>query len=78
MEKKLFVEIIICLAKDRTLFRYARNGYALMLLSRYAGKRNIIADLRRSHFGNLLQLGKGKIYSHTFETGSHLNVEVRS
>jgi hypothetical protein len=55
MDKKLLDEIIACLPKDRTLFRYARNDYALMLLSRYVGKGRKIADLRRSPFGKLLQ-----------------------
>ena len=55
MDKKLLDEIIACLPKDRTLFRYARNDYALMLLSRYVGKGMKIADLRKSSFGQLLE-----------------------
>ncbi len=55
MDKKLLDEIIACLPKDRTLFRYARNDYALMLLSRYVGKGMKIIDLRQSPFGKLLE-----------------------
>ncbi|MCU7850404.1 MAG: hypothetical protein KZQ89_20985 [Candidatus Thiodiazotropha sp. (ex Lucinoma kastoroae)] len=55
MDNKLLDEIIACLPQDRTLFRYARNDYALMLLSRYVGKGMKITDLRRSPFGKLLE-----------------------
>jgi hypothetical protein len=54
MDRLLLDEIIACLPKDRTLFRYARNDYALMLLSRYVGGGMKIADLRKSAFGKLL------------------------
>ncbi|MCU7917880.1 MAG: hypothetical protein KZQ95_05915 [Candidatus Thiodiazotropha sp. (ex Epidulcina cf. delphinae)] len=55
MDRKLLDEIIACLPKDRTLFRYARNDYALMLLSRYVSQGMKISDLRRSPFGRLLE-----------------------
>ncbi len=54
MDKKLLDEIIACLPKDRTLFRYARNDYALMLLSRFVGKGKKVAEIKRSPFGRLL------------------------
>jgi len=54
METKLLDEIIACLPKERTLFRYARNDYALMLLSRAVGKGMRISELKQSSFGRLL------------------------
>ncbi|MCP3669362.1 MAG: hypothetical protein GY814_02780 [Gammaproteobacteria bacterium] len=68
MDKKLLDEIIACLPKDRTLFRYARNDYALMLLSRYVGKGMKLTDIRRSPFGRLLE--KPAIRSLIAEMGS--------
>lgn len=68
MDKKLLDEIIACLPKERTLFRYARNDYALMLLSRYVGKGMKITDLRRSPFGKLLE--KPAIRNLMTDTGS--------
>ncbi len=54
MDKKLLNEVIACLPKDRTLFRYARGDYALMLLSRVAGDGVRIGDIRQSVYGQLL------------------------
>ena len=54
METKLLDEIIACLPKERTLFHYARNDYALMLLSRAVGKGMRISKLKESSFGRLL------------------------
>ena len=54
MEKHLLDEIIACLPKDRTLFRYARGDYALMLLSRVAGDGVPIGDIRQSAYSRLL------------------------
>ncbi len=55
MDKILLDEIIACLPKERTLFRYARNDYALMLLSRYVGMGMKLIDIKRSPFGRLLE-----------------------
>ncbi len=54
MDKNLLDEVIACLPKDRTLFRYARDDYALMLLSRVAGDGLRIGEIRQSAFGRLL------------------------
>ncbi len=55
MDKKLLDEIIDCLSKDRTLFRYARNDYALMLLSFYVREGMRIADIKQTNFARLLE-----------------------
>lgn len=55
METQQLDEIIACLPKDRTVFRYARDDYALMLLSRFVGGGKRIAEIKRSDFGGLLE-----------------------
>lgn len=54
MDKHVLDEVIACLPKDRTLFRYARGDYALMLLSRVAGDGVRLVDIQRSAYGRLL------------------------
>ncbi len=54
MDKNLLDEVIGCLPKDRTLFRYARGDYALMLLSRAVGDGVRVGDIRQSTYGRLL------------------------
>ncbi len=54
MNKTLLNEVLECLPKDRTLFRYGRDDYALMLLSRAVGNGRSAAELRKSGYGQLL------------------------
>ena len=54
MDKHLLDEVIACMPKDRTLFRYARGDYALMLLSRIVGDGVRIGEIKRSAYGRLL------------------------
>ena len=54
MDKNLLNEVIACLPKERTLFRYMCGDYALMLLSRIAGDGVRIADIKQSAYGRLL------------------------
>jgi len=55
METRLLNEIIACLPNDRTVFRYAQDDYAVMLLSHYAGCGKRITDIKRSPYGGLLE-----------------------
>ncbi|MGJ8726619.1 MAG: hypothetical protein ACSHYB_18890 [Roseibacillus sp.] len=48
-------EVIACLPKGRTLFRYTKDDYAFRLLSRAAQSHATLEELRKSSFGNLLQ-----------------------
>jgi len=59
MDRKLLDEVIACLPKDRTVFRYAQDDYALMLLSRIAGEGAQLAEIRRSAYSRLL--GKPRV-----------------
>jgi len=54
METALLNEIIDCLPKDRTVFRYARDDYALMLLANFTAGGKAIADIKQSAFRSLL------------------------
>ncbi|MFO1350413.1 MAG: hypothetical protein U1F68_06945 [Gammaproteobacteria bacterium] len=54
MDKNTLEEIIACLPKDRTLFHYAKDRYAPLLLSYVVGAGAKISDLRRSPFSRLL------------------------
>lgn len=54
MDRAVLSEVIACLPKDRTLFRYARGDYALMLLSRMVGAGMRIGEIRQSPYGRLL------------------------
>ena len=47
-------EVIACLPKGRTLFRYAKDDYAFRLLSRAARSHTTLDELRESSFGKLL------------------------
>ncbi len=55
MKQELVDEIIACMPKERTLFRYFKDRYALMLLS-YMTEKNIndISDIKKSDFSGLL------------------------
>lgn len=63
MESQAVNEIIRCLPRDRTLFYYFRDRYALMLLSllgstgtsRRTGEPLLLNELKQSRFGKLLQ-----------------------
>ena len=68
MNKNLLEEVMACLPKDRTLFRYARGDYALMLLSRVAGDGVRIGDIRQSAYGRLL--GKPTVQKLIADTGN--------
>lgn len=47
-------EIIECLPKDRTIFRYFKDRYALELLSYFVGDGKLISEVKKSPFGKLL------------------------
>jgi len=68
MDKNLLEEVIACLPKDRTLFRYGRGDYALMLLSRVAGAGVGIGEIRQSAYGRLL--GKPSVQTLLAERGN--------
>jgi len=54
MDKATVDEIIACLPKERTLFHYFRDRYALLLLAYAAGRGTAVSSLRASSFGQLL------------------------
>ncbi len=54
METHQLEEIINCLPNDRTVFRYAKDDYAAVLLSRYVGEGRRMSDVRKSIYGKLL------------------------
>lgn len=51
---ELLKEVIACLPKERTVFHYTRDDYALMLLARYIGNGKPMREVRQSKFGGLL------------------------
>jgi hypothetical protein len=57
MDIQLANEILECLRGERTLYRYAKDQYAVYLLARYAQnyERVSLADIKQSSFGSLLQ-----------------------
>jgi len=55
METHVLNEVLACVAEDRTVFRYARDDYAVMLLSYISGKGKRICDIKRSPFRGLLE-----------------------
>lgn len=55
MKTKELREVIACLPKGRTLFRYTKDDYAFRLLQRAAGEYCTLDELRSSPFGKLLQ-----------------------
>lgn len=54
MERQLAQELVDCLPKTRTLFRYCRDYYAVQLLDMAVERQRGIAALKRSPFGRLL------------------------
>lgn len=54
MDKKLVNEIMACLPRERTVFRYFKDRYALILLSHYVGEGKAIASIRESAYAALL------------------------
>ena len=54
MKKELANEIIECLPKDRTLFRYYKDRYALLLLQYYIREGRKLTDVKNSRFAKLL------------------------
>ncbi len=56
MELQLVNEIIDCMPKERTVFRYFKDRYALMLLGYMTDKDlNRISDIKKSIFSGLLE-----------------------
>ena len=55
MEAQLLNEVIACLPAERTVFRYARDEYAIELLSRYVGEGKPVSEIKRSVFRGLLE-----------------------
>ncbi|MEE9492689.1 MAG: hypothetical protein V3W04_04850 [Gammaproteobacteria bacterium] len=77
MNKKDLEEVIACLPKNRTVFRYAAGDYALLLLSRFVRKDMPVGRLRQSDYGRLLNklpvkdvlstVGNGRVSGNDFE-----------
>ena len=54
MNKNLANEIIQCLSKDRTLYCYYKDYYAVQLIKYYAGNGIKVSQLKQSRFAKLL------------------------
>lgn len=54
MKAELLKEVIACLPKEKSVFHYTRDDYALMLLAHYVGDGKSMRDIRQSKFGGLL------------------------
>lgn len=54
MKAELLNEVIACLPKERTVFHYTRDDYALMLLARFVGDGKSMREVRQSKYGGLL------------------------
>ena len=80
MKTELAQEIIECLPKERTLFRYYKDYYAAYLLQRVLQQQGpmAVSELRRSRFGRLLNKpifsellassGSGKLNAYDIES----------
>ena len=55
MDKNLVNEVIDCLPKERTLFRYFKGRYAFMLLKNIIGNGEKVSNLRKTPFSGLLE-----------------------
>jgi len=55
MDTKLVDEVIDCLPKERTVFRYFKGRYAFMLLNNVIGEGVVVNKLRKSAFNGLLE-----------------------
>lgn len=55
MDKQTLEEIINCLPRERTLFRYFRGRFACLLLAAVAEKIRTVAELKNSRFARLAQ-----------------------
>lgn len=54
MKEELANEIIECLPKERTLFRYFKDRYALLLLNYYIGDEKKVSEIKKSKYSKLL------------------------
>jgi hypothetical protein len=54
MDINLVNEIISCMPKDRTIFRYFKDRYAFMLLERLIGEGELVNNIKKSCFSGLL------------------------
>jgi hypothetical protein len=55
VDKNLIEDVIYCLPEGRTKYYYFKDRYALMLLSYLVGDGKSVAELKKSHYKNLLQ-----------------------
>ena len=54
MDKQHAIEIIRSLPRDRTLYAYGKDAYALQLLKYYAGDGTSISAIKQSRYARLL------------------------
>ena len=76
MKQQLVDEIIACMPKERTIFRYFKDRYALMLLS-YMVDKNMsnISDIKKSDFSGLL--ARPFVKEHLYMMGSgHISKDL--
>ena len=55
MDRNLAQEIVNCLPKERTLYAYSRDAYALQLLKYYTGTGKPVSAIRQSRYARLLE-----------------------
>lgn len=61
MDKNLVNEIIACMPKERTVFRYFKGRYAFMLLKSIIGEGDTLANIKKTSFSNLLEKQEVKL-----------------
>ncbi|MFV2059797.1 MAG: hypothetical protein ACC653_03880 [Gammaproteobacteria bacterium] len=54
MNLKLLNEIIACIPKERTVFRYFKGRYAFMLLNSIIGEGDTVSNIKKTEFSGLL------------------------
>jgi len=61
MDKNLVNEIIACMPKERTIFRYFKGRYAFMLLNSIIGDGDTVMNIKKSSYSSLLDKPEVKI-----------------
>ena len=77
MDKQLVNEIIDCLPKERTLFRYFKDRYALILLKHFIGDEMDIREIKNSRMASLLQKPVMREFLANIGSGKLTNADLK-